>query len=370
MKNLYILIFEICLFSFFYSCSEKNKSDVSNGFRIDGSVQNVKDSSWVYLEPHNNKILDSSMVINGKFVLTGKIKSPTISVLILKYHNNFLEDKFFWVENKKIKFEAVRGKFQDAKISGSATQLEEDILDKAIFPLRKQEDSVMNLKQKTNDKIEKAKLNEEFRRLHGQEKETIINYIKKYPASLVSVFTLNIYKTTWGKDKTSDLFNNLSAEMKLTPEGRLIDKYLKINVEPRIGDNYVDFELPDSAGNPVKLSDIKGKVVLLDFWAAWCFPCREENSELVKTYSQYHSKGFEVLGVSGDDDRQMWLDAIKKDGLVWKNVSDLKGTESNPFLIYGIYGIPDNFLIDKNGKIIGRNLRGNDLRNKLKQLLD
>ena len=117
------------------------------------------------------------------------------------------------------------------------------------------------------------------------------------------------------------------------------------------------------------MSELNGKVILLEFWASWCGPCRQENPNLVKTYNIFNPKGFEIFAVSLDEDKESWLKAIQEDNLKWKHVSDLKGSRNEASLIYGINGIPDNFLISENGEIIGRNLRGDKLNQKLKEIL-
>lgn len=131
-----------------------------------------------------------------------------------------------------------------------------------------------------------------------------------------------------------------------------------------------EIALPDQNGNVIKLSSLRGKVVLIDFWASWCGPCRMENPNVVRVYKQYKDKGFEILGVSLDRDKQAWLDAIAKDGLTWKHVSDLKYWQSEAAKTYNVTGIPLTVLIDKDGKIIAKNLRGPALEAKLKQLFN
>lgn len=135
------------------------------------------------------------------------------------------------------------------------------------------------------------------------------------------------------------------------------------------GSTAPEIEMRDPQGEIRRLSDLKGKVVMIDFWASWCNPCRRENPNVVKLYHKYHEKGFEIYSVSMDKSRDAWLAAIAADGLVWPNhVSDLKGWTSSGGATYGIASIPATVLIDKEGKIIARDLRGNDLANKLKEI--
>ena len=130
-----------------------------------------------------------------------------------------------------------------------------------------------------------------------------------------------------------------------------------------------EIEMTDRDGNIRKLSSLRGKVVLIDFWASWCRPCRMENPNVVRLYRLYHFKGFEVFSVSLDNNRDAWLKAIEDDHLTWPNhVSDLRGWSSAAGRLYGIQSIPATVLIDRNGKVLARNLRGQDLENKLKEI--
>jgi peroxiredoxin len=136
-----------------------------------------------------------------------------------------------------------------------------------------------------------------------------------------------------------------------------------------IGNTAPDFSCTDANGNTVSLSSFKGKFVLLDFWASWCGPCRRENPSIVKAYHRFHDKGFDIFGVSLDDTKADWLLAIKKDGLVWTQVSDLKGRKAEPAALYGIKAIPMNYLIDQKGIIVASGLRGDELDSKLAGVL-
>ena len=136
-----------------------------------------------------------------------------------------------------------------------------------------------------------------------------------------------------------------------------------------IGQPAPEIALPDTTGQVVKLSSMKGKYVLVDFWASWCGPCRGENPNVVAAYNQFKDKNFTVLGVSLDEDKDKWLQAIKADNLNWKQVSDLKGWQNATVKLYGYDGIPYNVLLDPQGKIIATSLRESALQNKLSEVL-
>jgi peroxiredoxin len=138
---------------------------------------------------------------------------------------------------------------------------------------------------------------------------------------------------------------------------------------PQPGDVAPEITMPDTEGKMFSLSSLRGKYVLVDFWASWCGPCRGENPNVVKAYNKYSSKNFTVLGVSLDKKKEAWLDAIKTDGLVWKHISDLKQWESEAQKLYQFEGIPYNVLVDPQGKILAVSLRGDDLENKLAEVL-
>jgi thiol-disulfide isomerase/thioredoxin len=204
-------------------------------------------------------------------------------------------------------------------------------------------------------------------------------FLKKDPNSPVAFYALTAYGGNDHKidgQKLKPYFDMLPANVRASAEGieykKRIDAAITFDTKGAIGSHAEDFALLDTAGNPVKLSAFKGKYVLLDFWASWCTPCRADNPHLVTAYKQYHAKGFNILSVSLDvrSRRSAWLKAIDHDGLTaWTHVADLDKDQNSAAVAYGVTGIPQNFLIGPDGKIIARSLRGGDLEKQLAQLL-
>lgn len=199
-----------------------------------------------------------------------------------------------------------------------------------------------------------------------------ISFIKKHPDDLMAIYALQNVSGGNGEDKVMALFKTLPKSVQDSPAAHEFIGRLEGKKRVSVGAMAPNFTQADTAGNPVKLSDFRGKYVLLDFWASWCGPCRKENPHVVKYYHQYKDKNFTVLGVSLDKqgDKDRWIKAIRDDKLDWTHVSDLKYWGNEAALLYGVSGIPQNYLIDPQGRIIASNLRGDALGAKLASLLD
>ena len=308
-------------------------------FEIVGKLAGFADSTLIYLEDLTTSSpvsLDSTFVINNQFCFTGTMKEDITRVIIRS--NDYSNYKYFWLENSNITFTATKNKFSDAIIIGSKTQDEQTLLDAAI-------------------------------KSTGNEKEQSILFIQNNPNSIISASILCLNAATWGKDTTLMLYQSLTEPIRNTSYGKNVFEFTTLNKYLKVGDRYVNFAQTDIEGKAVSLSEFEGKVVLLEFWASWCVVCRQNNSELVKIYNDFKNKGFNILGVAAEYEKIKWIEAVRKDGLSWSNVSDLNGDRNKAVLMYGVSDFPTNFLIDRNGIIVAKNLKNDDLRNKLNELL-
>lgn len=315
------------------------RQEDEKGYKIIGSANGFADSTLLYLDDVTDgsfKHLDSTFVIKDKFIFKGKLKEKVIHAYI---RTEDFSDRFsIWLENSTIYVIAEKGKFKDATIKGSKTQDEQ---------------------KKLNAILDSSK--------NSKEQEFL--YIRNNPQSLISANILSMYRSTWGKDTTNMLYKRFSKELKNTYYGKKIFEFITLNKSLKIGDKYADFLQQDTKGKNVRLSDFSRKIILLEFWGSWCGPCREGNPDLVKIYDEFNSKGFEIFGVAAETNKEQWLNAVENDKLPWTNTSDLNGDKNKAVLIYGVSYYPTNFLIDKTGRIIARDLFGEKLREKLKEIL-
>ena len=164
-------------------------------------------------------------------------------------------------------------------------------------------------------------------------------------------------------------FALLGENAKASTHGKSIAAQIAKLEQTAVGQIAPNFTVTTPEGEAISLYDIKGKVKLVDFWASWCSPCRGENPNVVALYNEYHPKGLEIFGVSLDNNKEKWVEAIEKDGLIWKHGSDLKGWQAEPAKLFSITSIPATLLLDENNKIIAKNLRGEELKQKVAELL-
>lgn len=337
-----------------------------NIFRISGVLKGAPDSTLLYLYKGIRKT-DSAYVLNGKFYFSGQVAAPAEQLIIRT--SDFSEAKYMWVENKEISVEGEKGKLREAVVRGSAAQLENeqlDILRNRLYAIR---DSIKKTHSADTSGVSKLALKKAQDDIEKQLRQTDRDFIRQHPSSIVSAVLVSTYASSWGRDTTAALYKLLNASIQQTRYGKDAAAFIRLNKPVDIGMPAPLFTAPGINNENISLASYKGKVVLIEFWASWCGPCRKSNPELVKLYEEFHPKGLEILGISLDEDRVDWETAIKQDKLPWPQAADLKGPKTAPALIYGVSAIPDNFLIDVNGNIIAHRLNTKALREKLSERL-
>lgn len=356
-KTLLTLFSAILLFS----C---NKQSEDRGYTLTGSVKNVPDNTMVMMT-RNNIDIDSAMVLNGKFSFSGKVEEPISVFIVIPEMREFTS---VWLENTDISLTTESGRFEDRVITGSDIQKEDDLLQAKIKPVQQSRDSARaNVRNLSG--IERNSVNIFLDDLQKKEFRVIKEFMRENSNSVAGTFFIDLNKKIWGKEKTQELYALLSEERRESTDGKMISHYLKINKDPKVWDQYADFEMNNAAGEAIRLSEIKGKYTLLYFWAAGCSFCKQENPILVHNYERFKDHGFEILGVSTDNVRSTFLSSIQEHDLTWNNLMSPAGTNNDAVLIYGITATPRNYLIDENGTIIARNLRGDALTARLEELM-
>lgn len=376
-----IFISGIILASFFFvSCHSADDGKTQHvekfdSFAIIGKITG-QDTGTVYIQHResDSQKTDSARLDHGYFTFKGKADSVEYCLLGIGKNGEAQYRKGFFLQNGKISMLIKKDSLADALVSGTPVQDEFNNYENTVKGLIGVRSTALDKNYdaarirndiKTMDSLEKA-----YDILDIEHKKIVTDYVRAHPSSYISSF--EIYRNfSYNPDanQLDSLYKELDASVQSAYFGRKINDILRKAKLTAVGQSAPDFTLADANGKSVSLASFKGKYVLIDFWASWCGPCRRENPAVVKAYHQFHDKGFDILGVSLDDTRADWLEAIKKDDLSWTQVSDLKGWKNDAAIEYGIQGIPMNFLLNPEGKIIAKGLRGEDLAKKLQEVL-
>ena len=363
------------------NCTQQN----DQSFTLKGKIGDWNDPATIYLSywSEGNENLDTLQLQKGSFSFTGNISEPAPARLILDYTGEGMGQAaqaghilYLYLENGTVKLNSPdslqNSQFIDSPINEEHQAYLEYVGGQIQDLAARMNQKVMQATpEQMKDTTFMAQLNREYTQLLAERSQKQQQYVREHPDSYFSIEALSeSVSSDFDVEVIEPLFLSINEKYRESFTGKAFAQRIEAAKTIGIGKKAPDFTQNDPEGNPVSLSDFQGKYVLLDFWASWCGPCRQENPNLVKAYAAYNDKGFEILGVSLDnkDGKEAWVNAIEKDGLTWTQVSDLNSWNNEVARMYGVRAVPQSYLIDPEGVIVAQNLRGEALEEKLAEI--
>ena len=333
--------------------------------RITGKTDSLK--SIVLCKPNGSNLLPVQTIEVKKGEYSFELQDTAKELYIIKFQPGELVTQAIYEPNSKIKVDYYLDQSVVIKSVKNSEEME-------VY--RQFTDIISAIEEygreyKTADAMQQNELSRKIQKEYPIAKEKVKELLLSHKDKLFAAFLVTFFETEFYA--YVDVYQAVRDALINRYPKNLSVQYIdqKLKKELIAGTQAPDIEMLSPDGKILKLSNLRGKVVLLDFWASWCRPCRMENPNVVQLYHKYNAQGFEVFSVSMDRDRDSWLKAIESDGLVWPNhVSDLKGWTSSGGMAYGVTSIPTTVLIDRDGKVIAKNLRGEDLAKKLKEIFE
>ncbi|WP_209400526.1 TlpA disulfide reductase family protein [Pseudozobellia sp. WGM2] len=373
------ILASLCILIGLAACNQKPEGYTFQG-NLTGEVAN---GTNVYLravgENGQPVDVDTTTVENGKFVFTGQAETPEMHYVFV---DQLMGYTAVIIENGEIQLTAQKDSLGMAQVKGT---LQNDIFADYVEKskeLTQQAQSIQQDMQQANisrDTATAISLRDEMNELQESYKNFELDYIKSHPEALISALLIDraLGTRTVTAEEAQEMYDALSPEIKETKTAKTISEKLEAQKQAEanekntsIGAKAPNFTAPDPEGKDLALEDVLGKVTLVDFWAAWCKPCRAENPNVLAVYNKYHDKGLNILGVSLDRTADAWKKAIEDDGLVWNHVSHVSYFNDPIAKLYNVNAIPAAFLLDENGVIVAKNLRGPALEEKVAELLN
>jgi peroxiredoxin len=360
-------------------------AQVPQPFNVVGKFGNINAKIYLGYQLGSNKVLDSATAVNGNFEFKGDLIYPSLSILIVDYKGVGADkldvgptsDKLvFYLDKGKITLQSPDSAYK-AQITGSPINDQYKKLlvinDEASARTSKlMSDEVKAVNDPANKGVDQNAMQAKLKVIQTDYHNALKNFIVSNPGSYLSLLSLGtLGGPSPDPNEIEPLLDGLSKELRDSETARSLRNALESLKTTANGAMAPDFEQADTLGHPVRLSSFRGKYVLLDFWASWCSPCRQENPNIVKTYNRFKNKNFTIIGISLDkrENTFAWLNAIRSDHLTWTQLSDLKFWNNAVAQLYFVQSIPKNFLIDPTGKIIAQDLRGDDLEAELEKVL-
>lgn len=347
-----------------------------DGYTLEASLSgDIEDGTKVFLRKigeFNQPVdVDSTTITKGEFVFKGVAGPPEMHYIFLDKVGGYAT---VILENGKIELVAQKDSLGLAKVTGTLqNKIFLDYMDQSQ-EISKRAMSINNDLQIANasrDTVAMKSLRDEFVELQEEYKNFEINYIKNNPNGLISALLLDraLSSKALPENEINEMYEALTPEIKETTAGKLIQEKLSKNKSTSIGNKAPGFSGPTPTGDILALNEATGKVTIIDFWAAWCRPCRAENPNVVNVYKKYHEKGLNIIGVSLDRNKEDWHKAIADDGLTWHHISNLAYFDDQIAKLYNVEAIPATFILDEDGVIIAKDLRGAALEEKIAELL-